>query len=244
MRIAISTDGESIESNVDQSFGRCDYFLIFDTEGKNIIKTEVVLNKGAAQGHGAGFRVGEQLGELKVDKLITGDLGPNVTSVLNKIGITAYHASGKAKNAISLFLEDKLEKITDIVEPHSEIREEKVNKAEKVFFPLLDKNGEDSEISEHFGHAPFFGIYDVQKKELDIIKNDLNHTDPTKSPIDQIEDAVHPTTIFAKGIGSRAINIIADKGLLLKTGNYRTVGEAIKNLDKMEDQTRGCEHTP
>ncbi|MBU0615607.1 MAG: hypothetical protein KJ601_05945, partial [Nanoarchaeota archaeon] len=103
-------------------------------------------------------------------------------------------------------------------------------------------NGEESEISEHFGHAPFFGVYDTEKKELKIIKNDLDHTDPSKSPIDQIEEAVNPTTIFAKGIGGRAIGIIAGKGLKLKTGPYITVRDAIQNLDKLVDQTQGCGH--
>ncbi|MCK5282119.1 MAG: hypothetical protein KAK00_01815, partial [Nanoarchaeota archaeon] len=70
--------------------------------------------------------------------------------------------------------------------------------------------------------------------------NNLDHTDPTLSPIDQIEKAVNPTTIFAKGIGGRAINIIAQKGLSLKTGDYSTVKEVIENLDKLENQTESC----
>ncbi len=242
MRIAISGDGENINSNIDQRFGRCKYFLIADIEGNKIVKTKAVLNEGAEQGHGAGIKAAEQIGELKVNSVLTGELGPNATAVLDKLKIKAYHASGKAKDAINKFLKNELELISETATPHSGIKSIEKSKGERIFFPLLDNNGEDSEISGHFGHAPFFGVYDVEKKELKIIENNLDHTDPNKSPIDQIEEAVNPTTIFAKGIGGRAIGIIAEKGLSLKTGDYDTVKEAIKNLDKLNDQTQSCGH--
>ena len=116
------------------------------------------------------------------------------------------------------------------------------NKNERIFFPLLNDDNENSKISPHFGHAPFFGLYDVSKKELIIIKNDLDHSDPSKSPIDQIEDSVNPTTIFATEIGERAINLIAKKGLKLKTGNYSTVKEVLDNWKNLNDLHNGCGH--
>lgn len=242
MKIAVSSDGDTIDSNVDQRFGRCKYFIIANIENKKIIKSEAVLNEGAVQGHGAGIRAAEQVGEFNVEKILTGQLGPNATVVLGKLGITPYHASGKAKDAINKFLNNELKPISETAEPHSGIVNKEKTKGERIFFPLLDNNGKDSEISQHFGHAPFFGVYDVEKKELKIIENDLDHTDPNKSPIDQIEEAVNPTTIFAKGIGGRAVGIIAEKGLSLKTGDYKTVKEVIVNLDKLENQTQSCGH--
>lgn len=242
MRIAISSDGNNLNSSIDQRFGRCKYFLIVDIENGKISKTEAVLNKGAEQGHGAGIKAAEQIGELKAEKVLTGQLGPNATAVLGKLGIPAYHASGKAGDAITHFLSDELEIISESAEPHSGMAKQGKETGERIFFPLLDSNGEDSEISPHFGHAPFFGVYDTKKKELKIIENNLDHTDPNKSPIDQIEEAVHPTTIFAQGIGGRAIGIIAEKGLSLKTGDFRTVGEAIRNIGRLKDQAQSCGH--
>ncbi|MBW2992857.1 hypothetical protein KY345_06600 [Candidatus Woesearchaeota archaeon] len=236
MKIAISSDGDNVESMVDQRFGRCKYFIVVDGE-----KIEAIENEGAIQGHGAGIKAGQQIGELDVKAVITGDVGPNATSVLEELGIKTYHASGTVKDAIEDFKNNKLEEINEIAQPHSGMVQ-KESKGERIFFPLLDNNGEDSKISQHFGHAPFFGVYDVEKKELKIIENDLNHTDPTKSPIDQIEEAVNPTTIFAKGIGGRAINLIAEKGMHLKTGDYDTVKEVIGNLDKLDEQTESCGH--
>jgi len=242
MRIAITCQEDNLDSMIDQRFGRCKYFLIVDIDKNKITKTEAVLNEGAEQGHGAGIKAAEQIGELKVEKVLTGQLGPNATAVLDKLGITAYQASGKAKEAITKFLNNELEVISETSEPHSGMANKEKSKGERIFFPLLDDNGLDSEISEHFGHAPFFGVYDVQKKELKIIENNLDHTDPTKSPIDQIEEAVHPTTIFAKGIGGRAIGIIAEKGLSLKTGDYSTVKEVVKNMSKLRNLTQSCGH--
>jgi predicted Fe-Mo cluster-binding NifX family protein len=243
MKIMISSDGDALDSRVDPRFGRCKYFIVAEIEDGKIIKTEAVLNPGAEQGHGAGVKAAQLVGELKADAVLTGDLGPNSSSILDKLKISSYRAEGSVEDAIGLFLKGRLKRITDTAQPHQGLVKKEMSGGERVFFPLLDNNGMDSDISDHFGHAPFFGVYDVQKKELKIIENTLNHADPTKSPIDQIEEAVNPTTIFAKGIGGRAIGIIAQKGLSLKTGDYKTVGEAIKNLDKLDNQTQSCGHT-
>jgi len=242
MRIAISCQEDNIESMIDQRFGRCKYFLIVDIKDKKIIKTEAILNKGVQQGHGAGIRASEQIGELKVNAVITGNLGPNATNVLEKLGIKSYSASGNIKEAINNLINNKLKKINEISEPHSKTKTLNKESNERIFFPLLDNNGENSKISQHFGHAPFFGIYDVEKKELKIIENNLDHTNPNKSPIDQIEETVNPTTIFAKEIGGRAIELIAKKGLKIKTGDYTTIKEVLDNLDKLKNQTQSCGH--
>ncbi|MBD3164213.1 hypothetical protein GF323_03370 [Candidatus Woesearchaeota archaeon] len=240
MKIAISSDGENLDSNIDQRFGRCRYFIIVDTNKQEGYKA--VKNQGAIHGHGAGIQAAQQLGNEKVKAVITGNLGPNATAILDKIGIRAYHGSGVIREVIAEFNGGKLNEIKNVAEPHAGIQKQQENKAERIFFPLLDNKGEDSEISQHFGHAPFFGLYDAEKKELRIIENNLDHTDPAKSPIGQIEEAVNPTTIFAKGIGGRAIQIIQQKGLKLKTGDFNTVKEAVENLDKLEDQTESCGH--
>ncbi len=242
MKIAVSANGDKLQNKVDQRFGRCSNFLIVNIDGKEIGTFESVTNEGAVHGHGAGIRAAEQMGELKVDAVITGQLGPNATSVLKQLDIKAYTASGVITDVLTDFVENKLELITEIAESHAESSTTKKDSYERIFFPLLNDKEMDSEISQHFGHAPFFGLYDVNKKKFKIIKNNLNHTDPTKSPIDQIEEAVNPTTIFAKGIGKRAISIIAQKGLRLKTGNYLTVKEVIENLDNLDDQTESCGH--
>ncbi len=240
MKIAISTEKDTIDSLIDQRFGRCKYFLIIDTDKNELI--EAVENQGAIQGHGAGIKAAQQIGEQKVDAVITGQLGPNATNVLKQLGIKAFYSSGIAKDAIDSYSNNKLDEIKEVANAHSGMAQPKDTDNERIFFPLLEDKGLDSPISQHFGHAPFFGVYDVEKKELKLVANDLNHTDPNKSPIDQIEEAVNPTTIFAKGIGGRAIGLIQEKGMKLKTGNYETVQDVIDNLDKLDNQMESCGH--
>ncbi len=232
MKVAISMDKN--KKDVDQRFGRCAYFAIVDED------IRFIENKGALEGHGAGTIAAKLVAEEGAEAVITGNLGPNAAKILEQFQITAYKGSGDIDKAMADFREGRLEKIDEIAVPGH--KEPDRPAKERIFFPLLDDNGMGSEISQHFGHAPFFGVYDVGEKKLDVISNDLDHTDPDKSPIDQIEEAVHPTTIFAKGIGGRAIQIIREKGLCLKTGDFGTVGEAIENIDSMTDQTKSCGH--
>jgi len=239
MKIAISAEKDTEESLIDQRFGRCKYFLVIDAEKNQLI--EAVENKGAIQGHGAGIKAAQQIGELGVKAVITGDVGPNAANVLEQLGIKTYHASGTAKEAVEKFNNNELKGITEIAEPKSGVVSNET-KDERIFFPLLDKNGEDSRISPHFGHAPFFGLYDTQTEELTITENTLSHTDPNKSPVDQIVEAVNPTTIYAQGIGGRALMLFAEKNIAVKTGPYRKVNDAIENLDKLDNQTSDCGH--
>jgi predicted Fe-Mo cluster-binding NifX family protein len=248
MRIAISLDGDNINSNVDQRFGRCKYFMVVDIENKKIIKSEIVLNKGAEQGHGAGIKAAEQVADFNVNYVLTGELGPNSSSVLDKLNINSYHASGKVKDAINMFLEDKLEKITKIAKPHGN-KEKKENNdvqkndnPERVFIPLLNDNGLDSDVSEHFGHAPFFAVYNTKTKNLEIKENKLDHVDQNKSPVDQIVELADPTTVFALGIGARAIQLFNEKGITIKTGECSTVKDVIDNIKDLDTHTHDCGH--
>ena len=242
MKIAISAQDNNPEGAIDQRFGRCKYYVIVETENKEIKSTIAIENQGAIQAHGAGIKSAEQIGQLGIDLVITGDLGPNATTVLKQLGIKSYHAGGNIGNAIKDYLDNKLEEIDKIAAPHSKTNLNQKNANEKIFFPLLNNNGENSEISGHFGHAPFFGIYNVEKKELKVIQNNLDHTNPNKSPIDQIVETINPTIIYATGIGGRALDLIKQKGIKLKTSNDSTVKEVIENLDKLSDQTSNCGH--
>lgn len=242
MKIAVSTENDTIQSLIDQRFGRCRYFLVVEATGKEIKEVKAFENEGAVQGHGAGIKAAQQVSELEVDAVITGNLGPNATEVLVELGIKAYQGSGKAKEAVEKFLKGELSEITEIAKAHSRQDKPEEQAEERIFFPLLDNNGPDSEISGHFGHAPFFGLYNTKSKKLIITRNTLSHTDPNKSPVDQIIEAVNPTTVFALGIGGRAIELFNARGVCLKTGDYRTVKEVINNLDKLESQTASCGH--
>jgi predicted Fe-Mo cluster-binding NifX family protein len=253
MKIAITAVDDNMEALIDQRFGRCRYFLVVDLEGDLVKSFQSYENQGLIQGHGAGIRAAQQLGELKVEKVITGELGPNATSVLGQLGIEAYHGSGNAEDALTDFYKGKLKPITAIAQPHSGLGQKSQSqeqgyaqdadaekKKDRIFFPLLSDDGLDSEISPHFGHAPKFGIYDCGTEDFQVNDNDLVHTDPNKSPVDQVIELAGPTIVYALGIGGRAITLFVKKGIKVKTGGFRTPREVIDNLDKIEDQDKSC----
>ena len=118
MRIVASSLGNDIESMVNPRFGRCDYFLVIDIEKKEIKHVEAVKNSGATQAHGAGIMAAQLVGNLKPDKIITGNIGPNSMGVLQQLDIEIYQASGKIKDAVFQLLDGKLPKLTQTVPGH------------------------------------------------------------------------------------------------------------------------------
>lgn len=113
---------------------------------------------------------------------------------------------------------------------------------QRLFLPLLDDKRENSEVSLHFGHAPYFGLYDFESKNLEIIKNNLDHGNTEKSPVDQIIESMHPTVVFAQDMGMRAIDLFKENKIDLKSGPYKIVKEVVDNFDKLEDLNNSCGH--
>ena len=111
-----------------------------------------------------------------------------------------------------------------------------------IFIPLMDNSGENSKISKHFGHAPYFALYSLKEKKLIIKKNKLDHGNQNKTPVDQVIEAADPTIVFARDMGLRAINLFREKKIVLKTGPYDTLEEVIKNLNNLKILNNGCGH--
>ena len=118
MKIVVSSSGEDIKSDVDGRFGRCAYFLAVDVEDGKIGNVTCEKNKGAMQGQGAGIAAAQQVGNMKPDKIITGNLGPNASQVIKGLGIPVYQASGPVEAALMALVDGKLAELTDIVPPH------------------------------------------------------------------------------------------------------------------------------
>lgn len=245
MKLAISIEGNSIDSSIDEHFGRCARFLVCEVHDNEVKNTEIVDNPGMSLGHGAGMKAAEAVAGKDVQVIITGSLGPKATDVLKQFNIRCLKGTGTAKEAIDAYLRGDLSEIDGVSLPHSSLtkKDDSMNpKGERIFFPLMSDNGMESVIADHFGHAPLFGIYKTDEKKLEVMGNTLNHTDPNKSPVDQIVETVNPTIVFTKGIGERAINLFKEKGVSLKTGKYLTVGEVVADLEDLSDQTKDCGH--
>lgn len=87
MRIILSATGNTSESNLDTRFGRCEFFLLYDTESKEF---ETLVNSGMEAQGGAGIKAAGQIIESKADVVITGNLGPNAFELIERAGVKAY----------------------------------------------------------------------------------------------------------------------------------------------------------
>jgi predicted Fe-Mo cluster-binding NifX family protein len=106
MKLCITSEGNNLETKVDPRFGRCAYFIVYDTETDAF---EALANTNAAGMGGVGVQNGQLMAEKNVEVVITGNLGPNAASVLKQAGIKAVTGvSGKVKDAVEGFKQGTL----------------------------------------------------------------------------------------------------------------------------------------
>lgn len=112
MKIAIPATANNIDSEVCPSFGRTEYFLIYNTNDQAICFLD---NSAAASQGGAGIKAAQVLVDEQVDVLITPRCGENAASVLLEANIAIYKAVGNSlKDNISACEQGKLEMLNEI----------------------------------------------------------------------------------------------------------------------------------
>jgi len=101
MKIAITSMGAKLEDKVDPRFGRCHYFILFDTETN---KFEAIENTGAQGMGGVGIQSGQIMADKGIETVLTGSCGPNAFQTLQAAGIKVITgASGTVQEAIDKF---------------------------------------------------------------------------------------------------------------------------------------------
>jgi len=84
MKICITAQGKEPGTQVDQRFGRCQYFFIIDTETG---KTDIVENPNKDGMGGVGIQSAQFLAEKQVKTVLTGNVGPNAFQTLKAADI-------------------------------------------------------------------------------------------------------------------------------------------------------------
>ena len=99
MKIAISATGKTLDAEVDPRFGRCQYFIIADTEKDGF---EALDNSSATAAGGAGISAAQMISQKGVEAVLTGNCGPNAHQVFSSAGVKVITGvSGKIKDAIA-----------------------------------------------------------------------------------------------------------------------------------------------
>lgn len=118
MKIAISAEGQGLESRVDQRFGRCRWFTLIDTETGNYQAVANEQNLNAAQG--AGIQSAEIVSRNGAEAVVTGHCGPKAFRTLTVAGIKIFTgAEGTVADALEKFKTGALTEAEDAdVEGH------------------------------------------------------------------------------------------------------------------------------
>ena len=106
MRMAVSSTGNNLDSQIDPRFGRCSYFLIIETDDMSF---EVVNNENIALGGGAGIQAAQSVIEAGAEAVIARRVGPNAFQVLAAAGVKVYESgAASVEEAVAALKTGKL----------------------------------------------------------------------------------------------------------------------------------------
>jgi predicted Fe-Mo cluster-binding NifX family protein len=84
MKIAITSIGNSPDSKLDNRFGRCSYFVVYDTVSGS---TEFIPNPNKDHIEGSGPASVQLLASRGVKKVVSGEFGAKVKSIFDQLQI-------------------------------------------------------------------------------------------------------------------------------------------------------------
>lgn len=84
MKVAITSTGNSPDSKLDSRFGRCSYFVIYDTETN---ATEYIPNLNKENVEGAGPASVQLIASRGANKVVSGEFGAKVKSLFDSLQI-------------------------------------------------------------------------------------------------------------------------------------------------------------
>jgi predicted Fe-Mo cluster-binding NifX family protein len=101
MKVAVSSNGENLDAQIDPRFGRCQLFVVVNPDDMSL---EVLNNESAAQAGGAGIQTAQFLAAQGVAAVITGNCGPNAVQTLAAAGIELFTGqAGTIREVIERF---------------------------------------------------------------------------------------------------------------------------------------------
>ncbi len=111
MKIAISSSGKDLDSQIDPRFGRCACFIIIEIDDMSF---EAFDNENIALGGGAGIQSAQFVASKGARAVITGNCGPNATQTLSAAGVElVVGLTGTVRNAIEEYKKGNLKPTTD-----------------------------------------------------------------------------------------------------------------------------------
>jgi predicted Fe-Mo cluster-binding NifX family protein len=234
MKIAISASGKENSSLLDPRFGRCAFFAIYNSETK---EWNYLPNPGVMEGSGAGVRAAQFLLEQKADVLLTGNLGPNASSILTSAGLKVFSMPEVTlEEAIKQYEGGLGTPITGAtVDSHAGITRvdsspETQQPQQQPEPPLSGKRiaiaTDGTDVAQHFGRCQAYTLVDITDggaENLTVIASPGHQ--PGFLPPFLAEKGVK--CIISGGMGARAQNLFNEQGIDVIFGVTGPVAEVI-----------------
>ncbi|MHC4431018.1 MAG: NifB/NifX family molybdenum-iron cluster-binding protein [Planctomycetota bacterium] len=121
----------------------------------------------------------------------------------------------------------------------------------RICIPTQTNLGQQAEVHDHFGSAPYFTIYDMQEDVCEIVNNsDQHHAHGVCHPLGVL-DGKSIGAVVCSGMGKRAIEKLNEGGISVYRASGVTVAEIVKqyragDLEEITAQNacghHGCQH--
>ncbi|MDD4438703.1 MAG: NifB/NifX family molybdenum-iron cluster-binding protein [Dysgonamonadaceae bacterium] len=92
MKIAIPSEGNTLDAQIDSRFGRCAFFAIYDTDTR---KTDFFPNSAKDSSEGAGPAAVKFIASKGVKTIVAAEFGGKVKPLLDKLQIEMINENGK-----------------------------------------------------------------------------------------------------------------------------------------------------
>lgn len=111
MKVAVSSNRDNLDAQLEQRLGRCAFFLVVNTDDMSF---EAFKNEGAVHGGDADIQAARFLASQGVEAVITGNCGPNVVQTLSTAGIELFgEQAGLVREVVKRFKSGNLKPTSD-----------------------------------------------------------------------------------------------------------------------------------
>ena len=116
----------------------------------------------------------------------------------------------------------------------------------KIGIPVMEKNGYDALVGEHFGRVPYFAVVETESNDLQFVENISEHRGGRGLPPELLQ-RYGIDVMLCKNLGRRAIHLFEELGIRVYVGATGTVKDALdrftsNQLQEATDETACRQH--